>query len=67
MTKSEHSRVLRYKRPALASLGHDAACNELLYSIKEANEYVLAGLSLQTGRRRGMKPILVNTEMVQAL
>ena len=39
MTKSEHSRVLRYKQPALASLGYDAIYNEL-YSIKETCEEV---------------------------
>ncbi|RKJ79185.1 hypothetical protein D7X33_08560 [Butyricicoccus sp. 1XD8-22] len=39
MTKSEHSRALRYKRPALASLGYEAIYSEL-DRIREACEEV---------------------------
>ena len=39
MTKSEHSRALRYKRPALASLGYETIYSEL-YSIQETCEEV---------------------------
>ena len=57
MTKSEHSRALRYKRPALASLGYEMiyseldsiqeTCEEVRWYIDEDDDKLLDALSDQ--------------------